>query len=156
MSTSSTFASFKVFSSSKSSISPPISSITAFVVVLAPSLFSPSSSLPKKPASFGGFGMFAKNPMMRRLSFFLLLLARCFFLSRAAEREKADQNRRLSDVSFFSNSPFSSSEWKKKNDVFAKERIKRKREKENALSRLLFCFFFFLCFFNDATTQTCA
>ena len=151
MSTSSTFASFKVFSSSKSSISPPISSITAFVVVLAPSLFSPSSSLPKKPASFGGFGMFAKNPMMRRLSFFLLLLlARCFFLSRAAEREKADQNRRLSDVSFFSNSPFSSSEWKKKNVVFAalskEERIKRTREKENALSRLLFCFFFFLCF----------
>jgi len=89
--------------------------------------------------------------MMRRLSFFLLLvLARCFFLSRAAEREKADQNRRLSDVSFFSNSPFSSSEWKKKNVVFAalskEERIKRTREKENALSRLLFCFFFFLCF----------
>jgi len=87
--------------------------------------------------------------MLRRLSFFLLLLARCFFLSRAAEREKADQNRRLSDVSFFSNSPSSSSsEWKKNYDVFAKERIKRAREKENAraLSRLLFCFFFFSCF----------
>ena len=41
---------------SKSSISPPISSI-----------FFPfssfSSSLPKNPANFGGFGMFAKNPI---------------------------------------------------------------------------------------------
>jgi hypothetical protein len=79
--------------------------------------------------------------MMRRLSFFLLLLARCFFLSRAAEREKADQNRRLSDVSFFSNSPFSSSERKKKNDVFAKE-----RERERSLSPALLFLLLFVLF----------
>jgi len=75
--------------------------------------------------------------MMRRLSFFLLLLlARCFFLSRAAEREKADQNRRLSDVSFFSNSPFSSSsEWKKNYDVFAARALERGENKESERER---------------------
>ena len=56
---------------SKSSISPPISSI-----------FFPfssfSSSLPKNPANFGGFGMFAKNPIFRLIRLNLFNVAYLF------------------------------------------------------------------------------